>query len=232
MAPRGSRNLKDIAQLSKSRFLAGIQCHKRLYLECYARHLADPVSDSQQAIFNRGTRIGAAARQRYPGGVLIEEDHLHHREAVASTDAVLADPSVPAIFEAAFTCDEIRIRADILARSGDGRFDLIEVKSSYAAREEHKLDIAIQLYVLEELGLPVRHACLLHLSRSGTRRKAGVFRLADLTAEARNMRPSLIEALTAMRWVLLFPKPPLMPTGKHCISPYICEFMGHCHQNG
>ena len=34
---------KKIPTLSKSRFMAGIQCEKRLYLECYHRDLADPV---------------------------------------------------------------------------------------------------------------------------------------------------------------------------------------------
>ena len=57
--------------LSKSRFMAGLQCLKRLYLETYARHLADPRDPASQAVLDSGTRVGELARQRFPGGVLI-----------------------------------------------------------------------------------------------------------------------------------------------------------------
>ena len=50
--------------LSKSRFTAGLQCLKRLYLEYHRRELADPVSESQQDIFDTGTSVGELARQR------------------------------------------------------------------------------------------------------------------------------------------------------------------------
>jgi len=52
-------------QLSKTRFMAGLQCLKRLYLECYDRDLADPVDETQQAIFDTGTGVGELAREGY-----------------------------------------------------------------------------------------------------------------------------------------------------------------------
>ena len=53
-------------QLSKTRFMAGLQCLKRLYLECYDRDLADPVDETQQAIFDTGTGVGELARVPKP----------------------------------------------------------------------------------------------------------------------------------------------------------------------
>ncbi len=64
---------EKIPLLSKSRFMAGLQCPKRLYLECYHRDLADQVNVRQQALFDMGTEVGILAREIYPGGVLIEE---------------------------------------------------------------------------------------------------------------------------------------------------------------
>ena len=61
--------------LSKSRFLAGLQCDKRLYLECYERELAAPPDEAQEAIFATGTAVGVLARALHPGGVLVDEDH-------------------------------------------------------------------------------------------------------------------------------------------------------------
>ncbi len=72
-------------QLSKSRFLAGLQCLKRLYLDCHQPELADPVAAGQQAVFDTGTAVGELARQRFPNGALIAEQYFEHAQAVRST---------------------------------------------------------------------------------------------------------------------------------------------------
>ena len=87
-----------IPRLSKSRFLSGLQCHKRLWLECYARELATPPDAAAQAIFDTGSRVGTLARDRFAGGVLVEEDHFHHEEAVRRTRTLMTDPAVAAIY--------------------------------------------------------------------------------------------------------------------------------------
>ena len=43
---------KKRPMLSKSRFLAGLQCPLRLWYQCYNRDLATPVSPSRQAILD------------------------------------------------------------------------------------------------------------------------------------------------------------------------------------
>src|SRR3990170_6009532 len=138
----------ELPLLSKSRFAAGLQCHKRLFLGCYSPELADPLGVGQEAILETGTLVGELARQRFPDGRLIEEEYYKHDEAVAATRKVIADRSVPAICEAAFTFDDIRVRVDILVRRRRGVFDLIEVKSSTALHEQHIPDVAIQLHVV------------------------------------------------------------------------------------
>ena len=61
-----------IPLLSKSRFMSGLQCHKRLYLECFHPELATPPNEQQQAVFDAGTEFGALARRLFPRGLLIE----------------------------------------------------------------------------------------------------------------------------------------------------------------
>ena len=56
-------------RLSKSRYLSGLQCSKRLHLEIHARELATPVDAGTQAVLDAGTRVEELARERYPGGV-------------------------------------------------------------------------------------------------------------------------------------------------------------------
>ena len=55
--------------LSKSTFLYGSQCAKRLYLYKFRPDLKEEVSNQQQAVFDRGTNVGILARNLFPGGV-------------------------------------------------------------------------------------------------------------------------------------------------------------------
>ena len=132
-----------IPHLSKSRFMSGLQCHKRLYLELYDADLAGSAGGFTQSALDTGHRIGAMARDRYPAGRLISHDHLDHACAELATQSALYDPAVPAIYEGAFSFDRVGIRADILTRTRDHRFDLIEVKSTLGVKPEHEWDVAV-----------------------------------------------------------------------------------------
>jgi|GEM_PF-4867506 len=57
--------------LSKSRFMAGMQCHKRLYLETHRPYLAEAGGESTVAILETGHAVGSLARNRFPGGALV-----------------------------------------------------------------------------------------------------------------------------------------------------------------
>lgn len=149
-------------QLSKSRFMAGLQCLKRLYLECHQRDLADPVQPGRPAIFDSGTVVGELARHRFPGGKLVEEQYFEQRSAERTTGRLLSDSSVPAGYEAAFTFNGVHTRVDVLRRTEDNEFDLIEVKSTAGLKEVHIPDVAIQVHVVEGCSVPIRRAYLMH----------------------------------------------------------------------
>ena len=227
---------EEIPLLSKSRFGAGLQCHKRLFLECYSPKLADPIDPGQQAIFDSGTAVGELATERIPGGRLIEEEYYLHAQAVATTKEALADQSVPAIFEAAFIHDDIRVRVDILIRNGGGDFDLVEVKSSTRVHDQYIPDVAIQLYVVEGAGIRIRRAYLLHIDsdyvyEGGTYDLDRLFRLEDVTGEVRKfVRSSAPAALADMRQALGQDTAPAIEIGRHCVSPYRCAFYEHCRK--
>jgi len=223
-------------KLSKSRFMAGLQCHKRLYLECFHFDLADPLDEGRQAILDAGTRIGELARDLYSGGVLIEEDHLHHGKAVSSTEKALADSSVQTIWEAAFVYDGVRIRADILTRSGIDTFDLIEVKAGTSVKKEHIPDVAVQLYVLRGCGIQVNRVHLAHLNKEyvykgGDYDFEELFLVEDVTEDAYELLSDVPLALHEMRLSLRGPEAPFVEIGRHCMKPYTCPFYGYCHIN-
>lgn len=232
-SPRGRER---IPLLSKSRFGAGLQCHKRLYLECYHRDLMEPLGPGRKALLDAGIRVGLVARNRWPG-LWIEEDHFHHDQAVERTARALRDPSVAALHEAAFTFEGIRVRVDILARGDRGGWDLIEVKSSASVKEEYLPDVGIQLHVVEGCGVAVRRAGLLHINNryvypGGPYDLERLFVWRDQTDAARELGPRIVESLAAMREPLRASAPPDIQPGVQCDRPYRCPFHTHCHADG
>jgi hypothetical protein len=223
----------NIPQLSKSRFLAGLQCHLRLWYECYNRELIPETPPSQQAIFDTGHQVGRLATRLYPGGVLIEEDHLHHEEAVLKTLDAMANPDISAIYEAAFIYDDIRIRVDILQRLKNRKWNLIEVKSSTSAKDVHIPDVAVQYYVLKGAGLNINKAFLMHLNNQYVYNGReldlnALFSLSDLTDQAVSMQASIVKEIAGLKEMLSGTAPPEISPSRHCSTPYGCVFFEHC----
>lgn len=229
-------------RLSKSKFLSGLQCSKRLYLEIYSPELATEPDEERQAVLDMGTEVGVLARQRFPGGVLVEADHRHPTDALRRTAELMADPTVPAIFEGAVESDQVLVRVDILermrtdrGRSGEGgdAWRLIEVKSSTKVKDVHLEDLAVQSYVLQGAGVPPASVWLMHVNTQylypgGELDLAHLFTLRDLTEEVIGRQAGVPARLAEMRATLVAPSPPPIEPGGQCHAPYDCPFWDHC----
>lgn len=225
-------------RLSKSKYLSGLQCHKRLYLEIHAPNLATAPDEQSQAILDMGTEVGELARRRFPGGVLVTADHRHPAEALRRTAALLADPAVPAIFEGAVEYDRVLVRVDILERvasTPDGRavWRLIEVKSSSRTKDIHVSDLAIQAQVLRGAGLQLEGTWLMHINTryvypGGPLDLTQLFSLQDLSIPVAEQEAAVAPRLAEMKTMLHAPVPPAIEPDGHCHQPYDCPFWDHC----
>ena len=65
-------------RLSKSKFLAGCQCLKRLYLQVHEPELAAEPDAAADAIIEQGREVGLLAHQMFPGGVSAESFLITH----------------------------------------------------------------------------------------------------------------------------------------------------------
>ena len=227
-----------VPRLSKSKFLAGLQCHKRLYLEFTHPELAEPPDPSTQALLVMGTEIGLLAQQRFPGGVLVSPGLRPRDAAIAQTAKLMGDANVPAIFEGAFEYDNVIVRVDILERilDGDGQhagWRLIEVKSSTRVKDVHLHDLAIQRHVLTGAGLDIAAACVMHID-TGYQYGGGeidlkvLFAIEDVSPAVVDRQQKVPEQLAAMKAIFLEPQAPAIEPDERCHSPYDCPFWTHC----
>lgn len=222
--------------VSKTKFVAGLQCDKRAYMEEYHRDLKDAPDPTEEDVKMWGIRIGELARDLYPGGELVDISSRKVHQAVSRTQELMADPDVPAIFEAAFQAGEEIVRVDLLIRNEDGTWDLGEVKSSSSMKKEHQYDAAFQYYVLDEIGVDVRNVYLTHINSNYVHGGGDVelekfFAFEDLTLTAKAMTEAVRSRIQEHHNILEEDDAPAVEVGPHCKSPHKCPFWGHCHRD-
>ena len=123
-------------RLSKSRYVAGLQCHKLLWWKVHdsnAKELAaDPVAKNR---FEQGDEVTRVARTHFPGGNLIDLPPFQYDNRIAATREALGG-NAPAIFEATFQADDTVAAIDVLERVPGG-WGVIEVKSATKIGRAH-----------------------------------------------------------------------------------------------
>ena len=225
-------------RLSKSKFLSGLQCHKRLFLEIFQPELATPPDAGTQAILDMGTDVGELARRRFAGGRLVTAGHRQTDAALAQTAELMADRSVPAVFEAAILSDGVLIRADILERvtstdSGPTAWRLIEVKSSTRVKDVHLDDLALQRHVLVSAGFTISGSYLMRINTGyvypgGDIDLEQLFAIDDVSLLIAERQATVPGRLASMKSMLMAPSVPAIEPDDHCLTPYECPFWAHC----
>jgi predicted RecB family nuclease len=212
--------------------MAGRQCLKRLHLSIHAPELAAQPDESDQAIIEQGREVGLLARQMFPCGVAVESKS--REEAIRATQELIGNREVPAIFEGAFEHDGVLVRVDVLHRRKDGRWRLIEVKSTTEVKEHHLEDVAIQHRVVRRSGVDLAASCLAHLSRDYVYEGGAIdvhrfFKIRNLTRRVEKLQPELTVQLRSEFRVLAMPEAPDISAGRQCSDPFTCEFFRHCN---
>lgn len=215
--------------LSKSKITMFEQCPKRLWLSVHRPELADQ-DEGAEMRFATGHEVGAVACALLPDGVMIEAKP-DLAAALAATQALLDGDHDRPIFEATLQHDGVLVRIDVLEPDGSGGWRMAEVKSSTKAKDYHVGDLATQLWVASQAGVPISSAAVRHidssfvLEREGT--FDGLFADTDLMAVAGPVIAKRGETVAAARMALAGAEPPIAP-GAHCDTPFPCEFAAYC----
>lgn len=216
--------------ISKSKYLAGLQCSKLLWHHYHARDAFPAVDAGQQAIFDQGHEVGEWAKRLFPGGIEVADGNLDLRETVAET-ARLLERRVP-LYEAAFNHGNAYARSDILVPVEDGQWDLYEVKSGTSVKDINRDDVAFQLHVLTGAGLRIRKCYLTHVNnqyvRSGAIDPQQLMHSEDVSEDARERLSQVAVLLAEQSNAIEAAESPEVTIGPHCSNPYACPMKSCC----
>lgn len=223
--------MANAVYLTKSRYAAGLQCLRRLWLNVHEP--ADWDEPEEGSAADVGLEVGRMAHLLFPDGVLVGENPWEHSAAVARTAVLMADRSVPAIFEAAFEHAGVRVRVDVLERLPRGYWGLREVKSSTEVKEHYYDDVALQYHVLRNAGIPLSSVEVLHVNKRYVRGKTGIcwpkfFRRVEVKIETRKRLKGIDVRLDEQRACLSRTQAPEVEPDAHCHDPYSCEHWERC----
>ena len=144
--------------------MSGVQCLKRLYWQVHEPELGGVPDAAAVAIMEQGREVGRLARQLFAGGV--EVSSRDPEQAIRTTRELIANPEVPAIFEAAFE------RRWCICTGGHpappSRRQMASDRSEVHRRPQraHLDDVAIQHRVVSRSGLDLASSCLAHVNRN------------------------------------------------------------------
>lgn len=214
-------------RLSKSKIIAGRQCHKRLWLQIHRPQEAD--FSASELAFATGYEAGDIAQRLHPGGVLVG-DYRDPQGSLARTQALLRNDADATLFEATFEADNVRVMADIVEQSG-GELHLIEVKASTSVKPYQREDVAVQAHVMTRSGYRPDRVFLRVIDKTfvyqGDGNYQGLFRDEDVTAETLARGKEVAGWVHEQQWMLAGSEPPIA-MGEQCRSPYPCEFIAYC----
>ena len=212
--------------LTKSRFMSGRQCAKRLWFEVNAPL---EVREPESLAILQGRAFDDFVRKLWPGVVIDRERGMP--AAIAQTSRVLAAGGVPVLHQAAVRNGEFAIIADVL-RSDRGGAELVEIKASTSVRPEHVADAAFQVLVLRGARVRVERARIGHVNSAFTLQRAGEYHglliEQDITAEVEALLPALADEAIVLHRVMSARETPQIAMGPQCRVPYECPFIGRC----
>ena len=215
--------------LTKSKYLNGLQCHKRLWYEENHPERKPDTSISQRRIFDQSNKVGILARGHFPEGVLINA--AAPLNSVKQTEAAIRRGD-SCIFEAAFIFNDVLVRCDILEKDSNS-WRITEVKASTSVKNEYIHDLAVQKYVLTKRGLPISETQLMLINNKECIYPdlSNLFTIEDVTDRVEQLMGNVHSNVETFKTVLDGNNEPQVLIGERCDKPNRCPFKAHCWED-
>ena len=217
--------------ISKSRFVSGIQCAKKLYFDIFRKDLKPEISEQQELLFSTGHEIGELAQSAFPNGKDASPDNYYDFSKSIQDTRDWINSGVNTIYEAAFSTNGVLAALDILHHTENERW-AIEVKSSSEVKKYHLTDASLQYWVMNKSGFKPDKFFLMHINtayiKDGNINPNQLFTLTDITNQVVNNQSWVEENLDLLKQIISTTDEPKVEIGTHCNSPFNCDYKDHC----
>ncbi|MBA7477583.1 hypothetical protein ES707_12994 [subsurface metagenome] len=208
--------------LSKTKYIIGLQCPRLVWVEVHEPGRIPETDPVTQYIFDQGHLVGELAKKLFPDGTDIStEDFMGN---INMTKELLKERKP--LFEAGILAGNLYSRVDILPPTGEGEWDIVEVKSSTSVKDVHINDVAFQRYCCNQSGLNIRKCYLAlinnHYVRDGEIDPKGLFNIHDVTVQVEEASVGIQDRIDGILEVVGQETCPEMIIGPHCRDPYEC----------
>ena len=214
--------------LSKSKYINGIQCLKLLWVATNDPKRLPGVDAATQRVFDQGHLVGELAHQLYQDGIDLHTENVG--ENLKETRACL--PLRKPLFEAGFSSNRLYCRVDILNSVGEDDWDIIEVKSTNEVKDEQLHDVAFQRHCCQIAGLKIQRCHIMHLNRDYSKQGEidpnQLFVTEDVTDRLDEFTYGLEERVADMLAITASGSCPQVSIGQHCNAPYTCLLQEEC----
>ena len=223
--------MKKPRNLSKSKYISGLQCLKLLWVSINDAARLPAYDAATQHVFDQGHIIGELAQQLYFGGIKLETDNIGANLKETTVSLKLRKP----LFEAGFSRNRLYCRVDILNPSGGEAWDIVEVKSTNDVKDEQLYDVSFQRHCCQLNGVTINRCHIMHLNREyvkhGDIAPQQLFVTEDVTDRLGEFEDALKERIAEMLTVIDSYECPETAVGRHCNDPYACLLQEECWQH-
>ena len=138
--------------LSKSKYINGVQCKKKLWLEQNKPEEKENIDN--ESIFKTGNFIHEVAKYLFDNHININfSENLN--DMIKDTQYTIESYDKVVITEASFNYDNNFCSVDILKKIGS-KYEMYEVKGTVTVKDVYIKDASYQYYVLKSLGLNIQ----------------------------------------------------------------------------
>jgi hypothetical protein len=158
----------------------------------------------------------------FPSGIDVPYDSF--MDNIRATQRLL-NQNLP-LFEAGIMAKNLSSRIDILMPAVNGKWDIIDVKSSTSIKEVNIEDVAFRRYCCESQGIFINHCFLAYVYnkciRNGAIDPAGLIKVEDITDLVETTYPKVTDKSSELLTVMSSAKCTEPGIGPHCSNPYQC----------
>jgi hypothetical protein len=217
--------------LTKSQFLSGNQCEKKLYFDFFKPDIDIDIIEDQNNTLEKGTEIGKLAQSLFPEGIDVTNGISgNYSESIKKTK-LLIESNHSTIYEACFAMPGGFIALDILHQHNNEIWG-IEVKSSSSIKDYHITDASFQYYVMTKAGIKPDKMFIAYVNSDYKKNREleprKFFILEDITNHVIDNQSTISAKYLELINILNNNEAPIKDIGPHCNNPFSCKYEPYC----